>query len=155
MGSKIAKKIFFIAVDYIRYAPLTFVFGYIVFISVALLVGTNYEIAFGRILSFLSGSKEYSFTLDKDDISGIFFKIWFVLGTVFQLINRLTKLKVRNKKVFLIGFLVLLVLSILAGLRIQMFGVIFVFFIISIFNLVLYFLLSGLVEFLERLLDKL
>jgi len=152
------KKLFFIALDYFRFGPLIFIFCYVIALILILVVKTDYEIVFVKILMFLFGSSSVSsnssFPMIQNDFSSAFFKIWFVFGTFFQIIDKLFKIRISNKTAFFTVSLILLVLSIFAGIKFKAFDIFLFLYVSSVINLGMFFLFSKGVGFLDKLLNR-
>jgi hypothetical protein len=153
-ASYIVIKFFFIFINYIRYSPLVFVSCYAAFLVCVIFLGTSFEDSIIYILRLLLNAKETSISLNQNDISGLFFRIWFFIATFYQIIALIFKVKVNNKVVFLIISLALFVLSIFAAIKLSMAGIVMFFYILSVINLGVYYLLSYVVGYFEGLVSK-
>lgn len=149
------KKFFFIALDYFRFGPLIFVFIYFVVLLVLLLAKTNYEYLLVNILTLLLGKGTGGNTYGNQEMTAAFFRIWFIFGTLFQILNKLFKIRISNKMVFVLISLIFLLLSIVVGIKFKEMGGILIFFYFStVINLGMFFLFSKGVDFLDKLLNK-
>lgn len=153
-GVGIVRKIFFIVLDYVRFGPLIFVSLYFITLVVVLLVQTDYESFIHSFFSFFLGSTAESRSYNQDDVRIIISRIWFIFGTVFELINKFFKFEIKGTVMFLLTALVLLVLSIMGAIKIGSYGVFLTFYILSLVSLGLFFLISKGIDYLEKLLDK-
>ncbi len=140
IGIEIVRRFFFIVSDYIRFSPLIFVSLHFIALITVLLIQTDYEYFVHHFFSFFLGSNENLRSYNQDDVKIIVFRIWFIFGTVFELIKKVFKFEIKGITVFLLTTLVLLVLSIMGAIKVGSYGVFLTFYMISIVNLSLFFL---------------
>ena len=156
ISARIVAKLFFIILDYIKFGPLIFVSLYYMLLVTGLFLQDGHDPFVYRFLSFFLGGKEEISSFNQDDIKIIISRIWFIFGTIFELIKKVFKFEIKGISAFISTALVFLVISIIGAIKIKVgpWSVLLVFYILSIINLGLYFLLSRGVNYLKRVEEK-
>jgi hypothetical protein len=148
-------KVLVILLNYIKFLPLTGVFGYMMFCITVLLIDTTYERGFFNLVALTMRKDSSDLHLDITDVSKMFFIWWFVFGTLFQVISSLFKKKVSKYNWFLIFSAVLFLLTIVLVLKFNNIFVPLLLFSVVFACLAAYHILSIITEKFKKVLKKL
>ena len=143
-----------ILLNYIKFLPLTYFFGYIMLSFIVLLANTTYEQGFVKLVAFTLGIKNSDFELDINDISRVFVIWWFILGTLFQIISNLLKMNVSRYRWFLIFSITLLPPTILFAFNLNSILLPVTLYFLALASLAVYNLFSFIFELFEDVLNE-
>lgn len=87
--------------SYICFFPLAYFSAYFVFILGMLVIGTPIDSSFVALIKLTLNIKESKFSIDINDVKKMFLIWWLIIGSLFQIISKITKVKLKKRNLFL------------------------------------------------------
>ena len=145
--AKLVLRSIVLALDFLRFVPLTFVFAYVFFTIVVVFQNTPVEASFFKLVAGTLGIAGSDFSLDLNDVKTLFSRWWLLITVVLKVFSVITKVDIAKGSGLGAASVFIFLLTVLTVAKIGFYWQIGIFYIITVLFIAFYKLISVLMKY--------